>query len=98
MRSDEFINYYNLIDEYLGKEGKYDSTCSFSHKVKTSTNKVVNRYRDELISLGELRNAIVHIPRNVNDGKVIAEPHPETVDLIKKLYNETVRSFRLTKC
>ena len=37
----------------------------------------------ELISYGELRNAIVHNPRI--GSKTIAEPHPETVKKIKQL-------------
>jgi predicted transcriptional regulator len=58
----------------------------FSQKVKTSSNNIVKRYKDELISLGELRNAIVHNPKIGN--KVIAEPHEETVFRLKELHEK----------
>ena len=85
MNSEEFVEYYNLIDKYLKNEGGYDSYASFSEKIKGSKNKVVKRFKDELISLGELRNAIVHTPKI--SGRIIADPHPETVVEIKKLYH-----------
>ena len=86
MNSDDFLNYYNLIDAYLRKAGSHGPEVTFSQKIKTSSNNVVKRYRDELFSLGELRNAIVHNPKIGN--KVIAEPHEETVRRIKELYEK----------
>lgn len=86
MNSDDFLNYYNLIDVYLRKTGNLGPEVTFSQKVKTSPNNVVKRYKDELLSLGELRNAIIHNPKIGN--KVIAEPHEETVIRIKELYEK----------
>ena len=86
MNSEEFLNYYNLIDTFLRKEDNLGNEVTFSQIMKTSSNKVVKRYKDELLSLGQLRNAIVHNPKIEN--KVIAEPHEETVRRIKGLYKE----------
>lgn len=87
MNSDDFLDYYNKIDSYLKKSNNCETYESFSHKVNSSSNNIVQRSKGELISLGELRNAIVHNPK-IN-GKVIAEPHEETVIRIKELY-ETI--------
>lgn len=84
--SEEFLDYYNKIDAFIKKPNDYDLNPTFAQKVKGSSNKVVKRYKDELISLAKLRNAIVHNPRIGN--KTIAEPHEETVDRIKELYQK----------
>jgi len=83
--SEKFLDLYNKIDAFLKKETEYDVYVTFSQKIKTSTNKVVKIYSDELISLGELRNAIVHNPKIGN--KAIAEPHDSTVERIEELFN-----------
>lgn len=84
--ADIFLDYYNKIDKHLIKsEGSLPQTC-YSQKVKQSTNRVVQYYKEELITLGELRNAIVHNPKI--GGQPIAEPHPSTVERIRKLYEE----------
>lgn len=84
--SDKFIDYYNKIDTHLRSEGGYEKETSFAHIVKNSKNKAAKRYKDELISLGELRNAISHHPRI--DGEVIAEPHEKTVVEIEDLHQK----------
>jgi len=83
--SEQFLNYYNLIDAFLKKEQGLDSTTPYSQKVKDAKNGVVKKYKDELLSLGELRNAIVHTAK-IN-GEVIAEPHSKTVARIQELYD-----------
>lgn len=85
-KSEIFLDTYNRIDSYLKKADNYDSYVSFAHKVKNSGNKVVQRFKDELISFGELRNAIVHNPRIGN--QAIAEPHENTVLRIKEIYEK----------
>ena len=82
--SEKFLDYYNKIDAFLKKEGNFDSYATFSHKVNNSRNKLVVRFKQELISFGELRNAIIHSPKI--GGKIIAEPHVSTVTEIEKLY------------
>lgn len=61
--SEIFLDFYNKIDAYIKKQDKFDSSMSFSQKIKNSKNKIVQRFSDELISLAELRNAIVHNPK-----------------------------------
>jgi len=82
--SEKFLDYYNKIDDYLKKEGNFDSFATFSHKVNSSKNKLVVRFKQQLISFGELRNAITHSPKI--GGKIIAEPHESTVIDIENLY------------
>ncbi|MCR1025774.1 CBS domain-containing protein [Cellulophaga baltica] len=82
--SEKFLDYYNKIDCFLKKEGSYDSYATFSHKVSKSKNRIVIKFKEQLISLGELRNAIVHSPKI--GGRIIAEPHLATVEEIENLY------------
>lgn len=82
--SERFLDIYNNIDNYLKKTDNYDSYVSYAQKIKASKNKVVKKYKDELISLGELRNAIVHNPK-IGD-QTIAEPHENTVIRFSELY------------
>jgi len=93
MNSDDFLNHYNLIDNFLRKDNGHGPEVSFTQKIKLSSNKTVKRYKDDLLSLGELRNAIVHNPKIGN--KVIAEPHDETVRRIKDLYEKITNPKRV---
>ena len=85
--SEKFLDIYNKIDDYLKKSDNYESYVNFAQKVKNTKNKEAQRYKDELLSFGELRNAIVHNPKIGN--KAIAEPHENTVLRISGLY-ETI--------
>jgi predicted transcriptional regulator len=84
--SETFLDIYNKIDGYLKKADHHDSYVNFARKVKISKSKVVQRFKDELISFGELRNAIVHSPKIGN--QVIAEPRDDTVKRISELFNQ----------
>jgi len=84
-KSEEFLNYYNEIDAFLKKDGNYIYYESYTQKVNKSKNKSVQRYKEELIAFGELRNAIVHNP--YFDGKPIAEPRREIVAKIKEIHD-----------
>lgn len=75
---------YNNLDQYLKKEIRADDCVSYANKVKESKNTVVNRFKDELLSFGTLRNAIVHNPKI--DNKAIAEPHDSTVLRFNEIY------------
>jgi hypothetical protein len=88
--SDRFINSYNQIDAYLRKEGNFDSDTSFTYKVKSSKNSAVNRFKDDLISYGQLRNVIVHTPKLDARDIAIAEPHEVTVSKIEKICQDIV--------
>ena len=86
MNSDDFLDYYNRIDSFLKKIEGSETYVSFSQKVIKSSNKVVKLNKDELLSFGELRNAIVHNPKFGN--QAIAEPHDEIVSKIKELHGK----------
>ncbi|AVR46781.1 hypothetical protein C7S20_16770 [Christiangramia fulva] len=85
-KAEKFIDTYNKIDKFLRESENSGSYVTFSQKIKNSKNQVVQRYGDELISLGELRNAIVHNPRYGN--KPIAEPYESTVKRIEELFEK----------
>jgi predicted transcriptional regulator len=84
--SEKYLDIYNQIDDYLKKTDNYESYVNFAQKVKNSKNKVAQRFKDELLSFGELRNAIVHNPKIGN--KAIAEPHENAVSRISELYDK----------
>lgn len=82
--SDKFVDYYNQIDAFLEQDGNFRHHESFTKKVRMSKNKIVDRFKDELISMGELRNAIVHNPKIGEEA--IAEPHESIVKRIEQIY------------
>jgi len=82
--SEIFLDYYNMIDKFLKIDGRFETYITFTQKIKLNKKKVVRHFQEDLISLGELRNAIVHNPKYGN--KPIAEPHIETVERIKNIY------------
>lgn len=82
--SESFLETYNNLDQYLKKEISAEDYVSYANKVKDSKNPVVKRFKDELLSFGTLRNAIVHNPKV--DNKVIAEPHDRTVERFNEIY------------
>jgi len=85
-KAETFLDTYNKIDSYLKATESYDSYVNFAQKIKSSRNQVVKRFKDELLSLAELRNAIVHNPKIGN--QPIAEPHENTVLRIQELYEK----------
>lgn len=93
MNSEDFLDYYDKIDLYLKKTGNHDSEVTFAQKVKTSRNAVVKCYKNELLALGELRNAIIHYPKIKK--KVIAEPHDEVVLQIKDFYEKITNPIKV---
>ncbi|WP_299068118.1 CBS domain-containing protein [uncultured Psychrobacter sp.] len=82
--AEKFIEVYNSLDKYLQKDIGADEYVSYANKVRKSKNTVVNRFKDELLSFGTLRNAIVHNPKI--GGQTIAEPHESTVQKFNKIY------------
>ena len=91
MKSKEFIKYYNLIDEVLrNRDNQYEG---FAQKVRNSTNNIIRRNKNELLSYAELRNAIVH--HHIDDNAVIAEPHPITVTNLKRIYEQITNPKRV---
>jgi len=86
--AEEFVDLYNKIDNWLGKAGKYDRYVSYSRKIKNLQKKDsrIRLYKDDLLSYGELRNAIVH--NSLKQDEIIAEPHQRVVDRYRFIYKE----------
>lgn len=83
-KAEDFLDWFNKIDKFIKESEAFTSQDTFSYKLKNSKNKHVGRFKEELLSLAELRNAIVHNPRINNE--FIAEPHQKTVERIKYIY------------
>jgi predicted transcriptional regulator len=83
----KFLDIYNELDQaFIKALGQYDNE-SFSQRIRQliPRNPVVRRYKDDLYQLGNLRNAIAHQSK---DGRAIAEPYNETVDLLQRILEE----------
>ena len=83
-KSKDFIDYYNEIDIFLRKSGNFERKIPYYTIVNDSKLFVVQRFKQELLKFGDLRNAILHNPKI--DDRTIAEPHEEIVRRIKELY------------
>mgnify|MGYP001213366208 CR=1 FL=1 len=87
--SERFISAFNKIEKYLDDVIKAgDRFTSFSSSVKRAAEKniIVRRYKDDLLEISELRNAIVH--ERTDPEYLIAEPHDSVVELLEKIYEE----------
>lgn len=83
--AERFIDVYNNIDKLL-KDIDKEEYQSFTSKIRTSKNPIINAFKEKLIDYGELRNAIVHNPKI--GGKFIAEPLTEVVEDFEKILNK----------
>lgn len=82
--SEEFIVYFNRIDNFLKNLQSKENHESFSKMVKKAakSNAMIRQYKDDLIEFAELRNAIVHDYRNP---PAIAEIHESIVKEIRAI-------------
>lgn len=92
-KSEEFVDIFNKLEQHLSKNSKKDTYITFSRKVIDSNNQIVKKYKDELLSLAALRNAIVHSPKI--GGKPIAEPHESTVRRMNELFMKISKPQRV---
>lgn len=88
--AERFLEIYNQIDKIL-KNKEQDEYVSFTKKVKTSSNKIIQAHKDKILDYAELRNAIVHNPRVGKD--YIAIPIDKVVSdfeaILKKITSPT---------
>ena len=77
--AEKFVNTYNEIDNWLSKRGNYDKYVPYAKKIKylASKDTRLKLFREDLLSYGELRNAIVH--NSLKRDEIIAEPHKRVV-------------------
>lgn len=87
-RAEEFIASYHRIEDYLSRELGDGKHFSFSNMVNrlAKNNPVIERYKEDLHQMSQLRNAIVHERREPDF--IIAEPHDSIVDLILEVERE----------
>lgn len=87
--AEEFLSYFNQIESYLrkriGKESILEDHTTFLDLVYrvSKTNRIIERYANDLKEFAELRNAIIH---QRTDGHIIATPLNRTVTEIKSIY------------
>jgi predicted transcriptional regulator len=88
----KFIAIYNEIDNYMRRFQKVDNRVSHTQLIKDMgrQNKLFRNHCDDLISFAELRNAIVHNPKN-RDANPIAEPHDNIVKLYQDLLDKVTK-------
>jgi CBS domain-containing protein len=87
--SERFLAAYNRIDKALRElSGGAGSFPGLVNGVARH-NALVRHHRDDLLELGELRNAIVH--DSTEAGFVVAEPNQRALSLIEGIAAEVVR-------
>lgn len=90
-KSKRFLDAFHEIEGFLRKMTQMDSNASFGRLLDKAApmSKPVYRHRNELDSLRELRNAIVHEHvKTKTITEVIAEPHLKTVERIEYLRDQ----------
>lgn len=92
--SDRFLDAYNAIDKLLRARLGADRTTGFYSIVErvAVVDRAVQRYSTDLKEFADLRNAIVH---ERTDGRVIAEPHPETALRLEAILEQLRRPPKL---
>lgn len=87
-RAEEFIASYHRIEDYLSREMGDGQHFSFSNMVNrlAKHNPIIDRYKEDLHQMSQLRNAIVHERREPDF--IIAEPHDSIVNLILEVEKE----------
>ncbi|MFW2381128.1 MAG: CBS domain-containing protein [Acidimicrobiales bacterium] len=86
-RAVEFLDLYADLEKHFRRSLGAENIKSFSVMVKelSKRDRIVSRFRDELLQWHDLRNAIVHERRG--GGQVIAEPVPEALAEFERLAN-----------
>lgn len=87
-RAEEFLASYHRIEDYLSREMGDGQHFSFSNMVNrlAKQNPIIDRYKEDLHQMSQLRNAIVHERREPDF--IIAEPHESLVALILEVERE----------
>ena len=81
--ADRFIAIYNELDHYLRNLLHRREWVSFKELVITASkfNRVVRKYREDLLQIADLRNILVH----TFTGKTIAEPTDYTIEIANRI-------------
>lgn len=82
--ADRFLAAFRTIEDLLTRDSERNGgnhRRTFGELIDGSGRPAVQHFRRELRELQELRNAIVH--KATRDGRPIAEPHDDTVELIE---------------
>ena len=92
--SDRFLEAYNAIDKLLRARLGADRATGFYAMVERAAalDGAVRRYSTDLKEFADLRNAIIH---ERTDGRVIAEPHPETASRLEAILEQLRRPPKL---
>ncbi|WP_054752158.1 hypothetical protein [Piscibacillus salipiscarius] len=94
--SERYLIAFNQIEKFLSNEmnqnGQHVGFSKAVHQVGKN-NRIVNRFKEDLLEFAVLRNAIVH--ERTDPEYVIAEPHDSTVEKIEKILNELTEPKKL---
>ncbi|MCL3779369.1 CBS domain-containing protein [Prolixibacteraceae bacterium JC049] len=86
--ADQFLNIFHDVEHYLKNKynnGYYESFVRLVREA-SKVEHVFRRYKDDLMTYADLRNAIVHNKRY--NGVAIAEPHDEVLIHFQKIWKE----------
>lgn len=94
-RAEEFIASYHRIEDYLSRAMGDGQHFSFSNMVNrlAKQHPVIERYKEDLHQMSQLRNAIVHERKEPDF--IIAEPHESLVQLILEIERELLHPRRV---
>jgi predicted transcriptional regulator len=86
--SEKFLTAFTKIEKQLKSRLNNRRDIGFTRSVKIlrSSNAIVRRYNEDLLSFAELRNAIVH--NKIDMAYAIAEPHDSIVERIERIEKE----------
>ncbi|WP_164216007.1 CBS domain-containing protein [Virgibacillus sp. YIM 98842] len=86
--SEKFLTAFTKIEKQLKSRLNNRRDIGFARSVKIlrSSNAIVRRYSEDLLSFAELRNAIVH--NKIDMAYAIAEPHDSIVERIQRIEKE----------
>lgn len=86
METQNFLEYFKLIEKQINKIGSFSEEISFQHKINelSKKNSLISRFYDDLTLFAKLRNFLSHEPKKGAD--YIANPTAYTVSSIKEIY------------
>jgi len=90
---ERFRRSFNEVEAYLRRSLDYGNDVPFKALVEDATekDKVVRRFKADLLNYGDLRNAIVHSSTK----KFLAEPFEETVNNLEMIWEQIKNPPRL---
>jgi predicted transcriptional regulator len=90
LNSDRFLTAFNKLEHHFKNSFNNGYYKGFKQMLRDESkrNPALNKYKDDLFEMADLRNAIVH--NRANDFRVIAEPHTFIVERLEYIANSII--------